>query len=918
MATRQQLEQALQNPNMRKMLDLIANTEGVKHGYNTLFGNERINNLSQHPNIKKEFRQTDGKTNVTTAAGRYQFLNGTWNSLARRYKLNDFSPRNQDLGAVALIAGRGALNDVLRGNYQAAVRKLGEEWASLPSSPYAQGKRSWNDVNRFLGNSQPAKATMNDLHQLMSFNQPKAMQANFTGRQLRPGFASDIPPHLRDTAPMPQARKTASGGKMGSVNDLHQLFRAQKQANYTPPDLSKEAQQKVYREQLKKQGPTQFWESSLLGMSDIGAPVVQGFSWLGDKVSAGVNAVVGTNLDTNSYERVTKGLKEANDAHNTVREGNKQGMDVVRLGTNIALTTPLAATGGTLKAGTALSSAAGREFLARNAALGGLIGATGIHENNAERVKSMVAGAAGGAIGAGIGQKAGEGITKLAQKAKSFDPRIQTQILASIDDKLDDALKSQGMRLGDLSDEVANGLRQDAQKALRAGKNLNPDAVARKAVLDRLGIKGTQAQITGDAKLWQKEAELAKISGAGDQLREKLIQDNKVLANLLDNAVKNTHGNAVDQYAAAQSASDALLLNYNRGKDVASNLYNKARAAQGNNVLLDGAGLANDIYTKLDNEAVASFLPPDIGKKINQFSKTYNPSSFDGGSLTPGFVGAPDDVAPMFTLKKADEFIKSLNRQYKASLNVNGQPTATTYALGIVRDAVNKRVDEAIAVMSPDGNESAQLYQAARQAYKSNVQLTEKIPLLKDTLKGVEPDKLFQKHILNGNAAELTETMKVLARIDPTSIYNIKQQVLQFISNKAVNQNGQFSPAGMKRALDSIGDRRLSTMFSPDELRHIKDIGRAGHYLVTQPPHSYVNNSNTSAALMNFLGGVINKPGVRMLLAPVKDVVDSRAVDKAMRPSLAGDAAQQPVTQAEQSIVDRLMRAGLLGGANAQ
>jgi hypothetical protein len=85
---------------------------------------------------------------------------------------------------------------------------------------------------------------------------------------------------------------------------------------------------------------------------------------------------------------------------------------------------------------------------------------------------------------------------------------------------------------------------------------------------------------------------------------------------------------------------------------------------------------------------------------------------------------------------------------------------------------------------------------------------------------------------------------------------------------------------------------------------------------VTQPPHSYVNNSNTSAALMNFLGGVINKPGVRMVLAPVKDIIDSTAVNKAMRPSLAGNAAQQPVTQAEQSIVDRLMKAGLLGGAN--
>lgn len=895
MATRQQLEQALQNPNMRKMLDLIANTEGVKHGYNTLFGNERINNLSQHPNIKKEFRQTDGKTNVTTAAGRYQFLNGTWNSLARRYKLNDFSPRNQDLGAVALIAGRGALNDVLRGNYQAAVRKLGEEWASLPSSPYAQGKRSWNDVNRFLGNSQPAKATMNDLHQLMSSNQPRAMQANFTGRQLRPGFASDIPPHLRDTAPMPQARKTASGGKMGSVDDLHQLFRVQKQANYTPPDLSKEAQQKVYREQLKKQGPTQFWESSLLGMADIGAPVVQGFSWLGDKVSAGVNAVVGTNLDTNSYERVTKGLKEANDAHNTVREGNKQGMDVVRLGTNIALTTPLAATGGTLKAGTALSSAAGREFLARNAALGGLIGATGIHENNAERVKSMVAGAAGGAIGAGIGQKAGEGITKLAQKAKSFDPRIQTQILASIDDKLDDALKSQGIRLGDLSDEVANGLRQDAQKALRAGKNLNPEAVARKAVLDRLGIKGTQAQITGDAKLWQKEAELAKISGAGDQLREKFISDNSQIANLLDEAILKTGGRATDQYGAVKNAADALLDQQSQNKAYIGAAYNAARNAPGNDVVINGAGLANDVFTKLDDAALMSSLPPDVAKKVTQIGQ--NPE--------------------LFTLKKSEELIKILNDHYKSSLQM-GQPTSATRALGIVRESIVDRQREAMSGLLNSGNDAAQAYQFARQAHQFNAQQIEKMPLIQDALKGVEPDKLFSKHILNGNVNELDQTVSTLRNINPQAVADIKQQVLQFISNKAVNQNGQFSPAGMKRALDSIGDRRLSTMFSSDELRHIKDIGRAGHYLVTQPPHSYVNNSNTSAALMNFLGGVINKPGVRMLLAPVKDVVDSRAVDKAMRPSLAGNAAQQPVTQAEQSIVDRLMRAGLLGGANAQ
>ena len=148
---RQQLEQYSQNPNVQKMLNLIASTEGVKHGYNTLFGNQRINSLNAHPNMRKAFKQTDGRTNYTTAAGRYQFINPTWIKLAQQYGFKDFSAKNQDLGAIALIAQRGALNDVTNGNYKSAIGKLGKEWASLPTSTYAQGKRSWDFVNKQLG-----------------------------------------------------------------------------------------------------------------------------------------------------------------------------------------------------------------------------------------------------------------------------------------------------------------------------------------------------------------------------------------------------------------------------------------------------------------------------------------------------------------------------------------------------------------------------------------------------------------------------------------------------------------------------------------------------------------------------------------------------------------------------------------------
>ena len=160
MSERQQLERLLGNPNVRKMLDLIANAEGVRHGYNTLFGNQRFDSLNGHPNIRKQFKQTDGKTNTTTAAGRYQFLNSTWQELAKRYGLKDFSPRNQDIAALALMAQKGAIKNVVNGDFKGAVSKLGSTWASLPSSPYAQPKKTYAQLGLSGGSSQPKGLTL--------------------------------------------------------------------------------------------------------------------------------------------------------------------------------------------------------------------------------------------------------------------------------------------------------------------------------------------------------------------------------------------------------------------------------------------------------------------------------------------------------------------------------------------------------------------------------------------------------------------------------------------------------------------------------------------------------------------------------------------------------------------------------------
>lgn len=698
---------------------------------------------------------------------------------------------------------------------------------------------------------------------------------------------------------------------------------ASNRRNFTPPNTSKAADKKMQQEQLKKQGPTQLWESGLLGLADIGVPVVQAAEYAADGIRGGINKVFGTNLETDRYEKITKNYKNINDNHNTVRKANKQGADVTRMGANMLLTAPIAGVGGTLKAGVPLVSKAGAEFLGKNAALGALVGATGVHENNTQRLQSMGAGALGGAIGAGVGQKVGEGVTKVAQKArnKAADvlPRFSTvetnRILQSIDDKLgttninvdlhiNNALKTKGLKLSDLSDDVAKGLRAEARKALESGKNLSPEAVVRKAVLDRVGIRGTRAQVTGDPKLWQQEAELAKVP-AGDALRDKFIADNKRLAELLDESIASTGGKAVDQYGVAQDALETLAGRYAKNKEFIGSAYNTARNAQGGNAVLDGKAFAAEANDILEQNYASMSLPASVKKMLKDVEK--NPE--------------------MFTLNKADEFIKLLNSEYKSALKpMTGENTSASRAIGLVRDALNSRQTQALDGLL--GNDSAVAYKFARDAYKANAGLVKDVPMLQDAIKGVKPDKIFESRILGGKVDELSKTIDVLSVNNPQVVRDIKQQTLEWISGKVIGQNGQPSPAAMKSALDKIGDRKLSILFSPDEVRRIKDIGMAMEYLVSQPAHSYVNNSNTASGLMGYFGRFIKSAGdwgqhipvignniVQPIQGGAARVGVSRATNGAA--SLASKTPL-PATKTSQSLIDQLRKAGLISGANLQ
>lgn len=140
--------------NVGKFLDFLGAAEGA--GYNTIVGGGSFTSYDRHPG-KVGLVTKDGPS---TAAGKYQITKTTYDDVAPKLGITDFSPASQDRIALHLLQRNGSLDDVRTGNFDAAIAKNGGTWASLPSSPYNQPKRSNEWVNSYFGGTlKPASST---------------------------------------------------------------------------------------------------------------------------------------------------------------------------------------------------------------------------------------------------------------------------------------------------------------------------------------------------------------------------------------------------------------------------------------------------------------------------------------------------------------------------------------------------------------------------------------------------------------------------------------------------------------------------------------------------------------------------------------------------------------------------------------
>lgn len=144
------------DPRVKAFLNLIAYAEGTAgpRGYYMQYTGVHFTDDSKHPDqVIGAWATVHGKRKwlASTAAGRYQYLSSTWNRVAKKGNLSDFSPTSQDTGAIILLKERGSYSHLLkretptRKDIERAIYLSREEWASLPGSPHGQPTKGLND-----------------------------------------------------------------------------------------------------------------------------------------------------------------------------------------------------------------------------------------------------------------------------------------------------------------------------------------------------------------------------------------------------------------------------------------------------------------------------------------------------------------------------------------------------------------------------------------------------------------------------------------------------------------------------------------------------------------------------------------------------------------------------------------------------
>lgn len=506
----------------------------------------------------------------------------------------------------------------------------------------------------------------------------------------------------------------------------------------------------------------------------------------------------------------------------------------------------------------------------------------------AQLVSSLAAGIAAPFAASGV-QRASQLVRRAAQPTQQ-----------QINIRIENALQNSGLKMSELPAEVAAGLRSDVGSALQTGQPLDAAALRRLADYRLSGAAPTAARLSGKAVDITRQENLAKLgANSSDPVLQQLANvkqanNQRLLANLDDMGAAA----AADPYGGAQKIMGALSARNAAEQAKINAAYKNARDTSGRAAMLDPAAFTRNADDLLDNQLLRYALPDDVKGMLNRTAMGEMPLTVDVAEQLKTTIG---------------------------NLQRSSSDGATRKALGLVRTALE---DTPLLPGQQMGQKSIDAFNQARRLNRNWMQRVEETPALQAIRDGIEPDNFVQQFIVgkgpNANVMDVAK-LKGAIRDNPEARQAVKEQILGFLRSKATNNDtsdaAQFGGAAFKKALDSIGDRKLKFFFSPDEIAQLQATARVGRYEAVQPTGSAVNNSNTGAAAANLLerigsSSILNRIPVLgpMAAGPIQNISMGMQAGRALNiPGALGGAGQLPMLPQPQRAPLALSPAVLMG-----
>ena len=227
-----------------------------------------------------------------------------------------------------------------------------------------------------------------------------------------------------------------------------------------------------------------------------------------------------------------------------------------------------------------------------------------------------------------------------------------------------------------------------------------------------------------------------------------------------------------------------------------SGAYETARKAAGREMEVPTQGLAQDFE-----------------KVIRDYGRENVPAAIKVRAAELGLMGGKQNKS--FTVNDAEDWLQAINRNY------DPMKKAQASALDQLRTAVKN------AVLSAD--DQGGVYAAARTAAAKRFQLQDMVPALKAAAQDtINPDDFVQRFLVKGKTDDVKALAQLLGKEDPGALLEAKRQIGAQLLRAAFGENpagdALFRPTQYSKLLRQIGDEKLRSLFSYEELAQMKAL----------------------------------------------------------------------------------------------